>query len=155
MQTPAISGRRILRGFTLVELVTSLVILGLLAAYAAPRLFDNQPFQARGYTDELAQALRHARKVAITTECSVRVDVTAVGYSLAQQANVSCTGAWTTTVRNADGSVARGITPEGVVSSPNTQITFDRTGSTSAVPDLAIDTFTISVASNGRVTVTP
>jgi hypothetical protein len=44
----------------------------------------------------------------------------------------------------------------GVVSSPSTLITFDRSGSsTSAVPDLAIDTFTIRVAGNGRVTVTP
>ena len=155
MQTPAISGRRILRGFTLVELVTSLVILGLLAAYAAPRLFDNRPFQARGYADDIAHALRHARKVAIATECPVRVAITAAGYSLAQQANSSCTGGWTTAVRSADGSVVSGTAPQGVALAPNTVVSFDRTGSPAGATNLTVDTFTISVASNGRVTVTP
>ena len=154
MRTPAIPLRRH-RGFTLVELVTSLVILGLLAAYAAPRFFDNQPFQARGYADELAQALRHARKVAINSECPVHVVITAVGYSLAQQANSNCTGAWTTAVRSADGSVVSGIAPPGVALAPAAVIAFDRTGSPATATDLSVDTFTISVAGNGRIAVTP
>ncbi|HEU4485769.1 MAG TPA: GspH/FimT family pseudopilin [Povalibacter sp.] len=154
MRTPAIPLRRH-RGFTLVELVTSLVILGLLAAYAAPRFFDNQPFQARGYADELAQALRHARKVAINSECPVHVVITAVGYSLAQQANSNCTGAWTTAVRSADGSVVSGIAPPGVALAPAAVIAFDRTGSPATATDLSVDTFTISIAGNGRIAVTP
>lgn len=154
MRTPAIPLRRH-RGFTLVELVTSLVILGLLAAYAAPRLFDNQPFQARGYADELAQALRHARKVAITTECPVRVTITAAGYSLAQQANSDCSGAWTSAVRSADGSVISGTAPTGVALAPAAVIAFDGTGSPATATDLTIDTFTISIAGNGRIAVTP
>jgi hypothetical protein len=58
-------------------------------------------------------------------------------------------------VRSADGSVVSGTAPQGVALAPNTVVSFDRTGSTSAVPNMAIDTFTISVAGNGRVTVTP
>jgi MSHA pilin protein MshC len=155
MQTSATPSVSIARGFTLVELVTSLVILGLLAAYAAPRLFDNQPFQARGYADELAQALRHARKVAITTECPVRVAITAAAYSLTQQANSNCTGAWTAAVRSADGSDVSGNAPPGVALTPATIIAFDRAGSPATATDLSVDTFTISIAGNGRVTVTP
>lgn len=156
MQNPAFSHRQIIRGFTLVELVTSLVILGLLAAYAAPRLIDQQPFRARGYADELAQALRHAREVAVATECPVQVNVTATRYSLLQRSMIAgkCTGAWTVTVKGTDGSPIDGSTPADVVVTPIVSFEFDSQGRpSSVVPDIAIDTFTLTVAGNGRVDV--
>ena len=45
-------------GYTLVELVVVITIVGILSAYIAPRFWSQQTFSDRGYVDELAAALR-------------------------------------------------------------------------------------------------
>ena len=52
-------------GFTLIELVTVMVLLGILSVFAAPRMFDMAAFNARGLQDETLSILRYAQKTAI------------------------------------------------------------------------------------------
>ena len=52
-------------GFTLVELVMIIVIIGVLAVVATPRFFDNNAVQARGFVDQVQATLRYAQKEAI------------------------------------------------------------------------------------------
>ena len=62
------------RGFTVVELVMTVVILSVVAAYAAPRLLNLSDFYARGFHDETLGYLRYAQKTAIAhrrTVCMV------------------------------------------------------------------------------------
>lgn len=54
-----------MRGFTTVELVTVLVIAGILAAMVMPRFFDVSAFRQRGFADEVRASLRLAQKTAI------------------------------------------------------------------------------------------
>jgi len=61
------------RGFTTVELVVVMVLMGLLAALAAPRLTDRSALQERGVQDQLRGLLRSARQVAVTQEREVCV----------------------------------------------------------------------------------
>jgi len=68
-------------GFTLVELVMTIVIVGIMAAVAVPRFFDNNVFQARGATDQLKAALRFAQKVAIAQHTNVSVTLSAAASS--------------------------------------------------------------------------
>lgn len=59
------------RGFTLVELVMTMVIVGVIAAVAVPRFFDNTVFQSRGFADQVQATLRYAQKVAIAQHRNV------------------------------------------------------------------------------------
>lgn len=64
-----------LDGFTLVELVVVLVILGIVAAIGAPRFFDTAAFREAGMRSEVLTALRHGQKKAAASRCWVRVTV--------------------------------------------------------------------------------
>jgi len=53
------------RGFTLVELVVIIAILGLLAAVIGPRFIGSDAFASRGFHDEAQSVVRYAQKTAI------------------------------------------------------------------------------------------
>jgi MSHA pilin protein MshC len=61
------------RAFTLVELVTVMILIGILAVVAMPRFADQNAFAAAGFADELTAALKHARKSAVAMRRNVCV----------------------------------------------------------------------------------
>lgn len=79
---PAVKHRFFQSGFTLVELVMTMVIVGILATVAVPRFFEANVFQSRGFADEVAAALRYAQKAAIAQHRNVCVAFAASSVTL-------------------------------------------------------------------------
>ena len=76
-------------GFSLTELLTVIILLGILSVVALGRFGDTNLIAARGFFDDTVNAVRFAQKLAISSGCDVRVVTTASSYQLRQSS--SCT----------------------------------------------------------------
>jgi MSHA pilin protein MshC len=97
-------------GFTLVELVTIILLLSIIAVVSFARLGDTSAFEDRGFYDRTANALRYAQKLAVASGCEVQFTFVSNGYSLNQHQTDCTSGAFTRAVpdpvnRSADYSI--------------------------------------------------
>jgi len=83
--------RSVEHGFTLVELVMTLVILGVISAVSLPKFFSASTFDERYFHDDLLSAARYSQRLAIGSGCAVRLSVSGTGFSLDQDANCDTT----------------------------------------------------------------
>lgn len=72
-----------LPGFTMVELIVILVLVGILAVSVVPRFFEREVFQARGFYDEALSILRYAHKTAVAQRRSVYFNLDAANEQIA------------------------------------------------------------------------
>lgn len=68
-------------GFTLIEMVVTILIVSILAVFATSRL-DLGAFQEAGFFQQSSAAIRYAQKLAISSNCSVRVQMDSSGCLL-------------------------------------------------------------------------
>lgn len=61
------------RGFTVLELIVVIAVMGVVATLAMTRSPERAGLQEKGFRDQLASMLRHARKVAVTQRRDVCV----------------------------------------------------------------------------------
>lgn len=99
------------RGFTLIELIVIMTIIGVLAVIATGRFANESSFGARGYYDELSSAARFAQRYAIASGCTVQINIAATTYALTTQ-DATC-GAGTNVQAPAGGNFS-GTAPAGV-----------------------------------------
>jgi MSHA pilin protein MshC len=70
-------------GFTLVELVTTMIVIGIIAVAVLPRLMSDSSFSAYSLRSEFISELRQVQLKAIqNTDQCYQIDVTSSGYTL-------------------------------------------------------------------------
>ena len=118
------------RGFTLVERVTFILLLGILSVVVLPRFFDATTFTSRGFYDEMTGAARYAQKLAVASGCDVRLSIAGGSYSLNQRQSCDHGSAFNRAVLQPAGSGAfAGAAPSGTtLSSSSPSIIFDAQG---------------------------
>lgn len=129
------SARHPARGFTLAELVMIIIIVGILAALAGPRMLDARGFTSRGFYDESLAVVRYAQKTAIAWRRPVLVCVAADGVGAI--ANADC-NAPSYIAHPANGNPLRSLAPDGVTLSPVGSFSFDGLGRPSGATTIVV-----------------
>lgn len=75
-------------GFTLMELVTIIVIVSILGAMALPRFVGGTSFDVFGFSEQLSQTLRLAQKMAQASRRTTCVTIAASGVTLQRSGTV-------------------------------------------------------------------
>lgn len=150
-------------GFTLLEFVVVIVLMGIVAAYVAPRSFDTGALTLDSQARTLASDLQRAQLLATTQDQLVLVCATSTVYTV--QIGGSCPSTLPTQDQNTLPVVVV-LSPNAVVSVSPTPvnrlaISFNSMGKPSGKTDFqlqnsgATSTFTVSVAAlSGLVSIT-
>ncbi|MDQ9170227.1 prepilin-type N-terminal cleavage/methylation domain-containing protein [Oxalobacteraceae bacterium R-40] len=139
-------------GFTLIELIITMVILAIISVVAIPKMFDTDAFEARGFHDEAVASIRYAQKVAIAQRSNVFVNVNSGSGTLCLTyvADPDCNDA--NAVRDPSGSTQFTRTaPGGITINSSVQFYFTPLGQ--PIPDGAVNVNVVGAGVTRTITV--
>lgn len=153
------------QGFTMIELVTVMMLIGILAVVAIPR-FSDTTFRDRGFHDAVVAAIAHGRRVAVASRrfVCVGVDGAAGRVSLTRDerlpenvAAVSCTATLALPATSGGCPANAVCAPSGVTlnGGTSTSLIFDPLGRPVTAPGAPLTTLTTLSTPHGSVTIHP
>src|SRR3954469_18765531 len=125
-------------GFTLVELVTIMIVVGILAAFAVPRFMDRTGFESRGLYDQAQAIVRYAQKIAIAQRQSPPKPAIFVVITASQIRICYDGGCATPVIDPTSGGALHVNAPNAVTLSP-TSFSFDGSGAPSFGAQLTVN----------------
>lgn len=125
-------------GFTFVELVVVLVLVGILAVFAVPRLAPQSQFDLAGFQQEFAAGLRYGQKYAFAAGCPVRVTVSAGNFAMRHSSSCNAGDFSTLLPHPTQGGGFSVDAPSGVTLSPTGTFDFLGTGEASVTVTLTL-----------------
>lgn len=114
-------------GFTLVELVAVIVLIGVLAALVLPRPSGTGGFRERAAVDQVLSGIRHAQQQAMSRGAAVRFEFGGGRYAV--EYRDPATGTFTPVSARSPWAL-----PEGTTFSGTGQLTFDGKGALEKTP---------------------
>ena len=114
-------------GFTLIELVVVIVLMGILGAIAASRMLTSQGFASRGFYDEAQAVVRYAQKTAIAWRRSIVVCIETDKVSAISNSDCA-TPTYVPHPVNPANPLKTTTAPSGVTLSPTGSFSFDGQG---------------------------
>lgn len=119
-----------------------MVIIGILAAVAAPRFFARGDFDSRGLYDQAASAIRYAQKAAIAQHRFVCVDITLGNtLTLTQGPALPCAN----NLANPNGGGNYVITAPNGVTIDNVSFSFNALGVPSVAQNINVSGFALPI----------
>ena len=162
------------RGFTMVELIAVLVIIGVLGTIAATRFFDRGDFDADAFADQTRAMLRYGQKIAVAQNRLVYARITTDRVALCFETScndgarvIAPSGANSGSVRTLERCAASGswlceAVPDGVtqtISGPGALFAFDALGKPHNVTSTNVlanfQRVKVTIAGNRVITVEP
>lgn len=109
-------------GFTLVELVVVILLVGIISFVAMPRFFKTSGFTERNAAEEILTAFRYAQQLAMSRGGDIQVVVNGNNYRVQE------VGPPVVIVANPNGSGDYNVNLPGGIIATNTTITFNNLG---------------------------
>lgn len=144
MTTPSLFRQQ---AFTLIELVSVIVLISIISATVLPKMFNNNDFERRIFFNDTLNALRYAQKTAIATGCNVRVSIADNSYQLLRDDSCSSGDFSSLSVRHpSTGENTYTGSENGVtLTAINADTTFDSLGRADADNTITVSSYQITV----------